>query len=112
MKSFNDALFANRFMRISMATCPGHQINNWQVAGVAWCRDRHSYYGQAYSFQCDAYTLTFSGRRSWAILYVNETWWDEAGKAVVRSTHWGRLLRGNKSDVFAWFKAQEEALPI
>jgi len=111
VKTFNDAYFANSFMRISMTTCPGPQINNWQVAGVTWHRDRHSYYGQDYSFQCDIHTLSFAGRRAWGLLYVNETWWDEKGKNVVRSTHWGRLLRGSKTDVFAWFKAQEGALP-
>jgi len=110
MKSFNDTFFSNRFTRVSMATCPAPQINSWEVAGTTWRRDRHSYYGQTYSFQCDVYTVTHAGRKSWSLLQVVETWWDEARTTVVRNTHWGRLLHGNKEDVFSWFRDQEESL--
>ncbi len=110
MKSFNDAFFANRFARVSMATCPGAQTNNWQVEGTSWLRDRHSYCGKTYSFQCDVYTVAHAGRRPWGLLQVSETWWDEAGKNVVRNVHWGRLLHGRKEDVFTWFRDQEERL--
>lgn len=109
--SFNDAQFANRFSRVYIATNPGMKLSQWEVNGVSWHRDRHSYYGQAYAFRCDAHTLVYKGRKPWAILYVDETWWDEAAKNVVRSNHWGRQLNGSKIDAHSWFKMQEDALP-
>ena len=93
-----------------MATNPGLKMIRWDVAGVLWRCDRHSYRGQAYAFQCNTHTLEYKGRKPWALLYVDETWWDEAAKNVVRSNHWGRMLSGNRADAFAWFKEQEEAL--
>lgn len=110
MQSLNSTFFANRFLRVSMATCSDPQAKHWQVAGVNWSRDRHSYNGQVYSFQCDVHTLSFNGRQKWSLLYIIETWWDEKGKNVVRSMHWGRMLSGSKSDIIAWFRAQEEVL--
>lgn len=112
MKGFNDTRFANIFGRIHMALNPGLQAYRWEAEGVAWSRDRHSHHGPHYSYQCEAFVLERRAalQNPWLFLYVAETWWDRDGKNVLRSTAWGKVMKGRKPDVIAWMKIQAEKL--
>ncbi|MBN9085967.1 MAG: hypothetical protein J0J01_03575 [Reyranella sp.] len=108
MRTFTDAAFANVFALALDATNAGRRLNRWQVGGVEWCRERLSHGGPIYTFHCEVHMVTRAAVPAWRLLYVTETWWDEAGETAIRDARWGRLLQGQRSDVFAWFRARAD----
>jgi len=108
MKGFNDTRFANAFGRLHMAANPGLKSYRWETDGVEWARTRHSHHGPHYTYQCETFVLTRTGAKApWVFLYIAETWWDMDGKNVLRSSSWGKVMKGRKPDVIAWMKTQE-----
>lgn len=111
MTGFNDVKFSTLFGRIHMALNPGLRNHGWETDSVTWTRDRHSRHTPHYACQGETFVLTSSmPKRAWAFLFVSETWWDMDGKNVLRNNSWGKMLKGNKADVMAWMKRQEELL--
>jgi hypothetical protein len=108
VRNLTDASFAMAFSLVLDATNAGRKRSHWQVGGVQWQRDRLTYGGPTYAFQCEVHTLRHTASPSWTLLYVMETWWDEGRKSVVRDNRWGRLLAGRKAEVLAWFRKQSD----
>lgn len=111
MKGFAGPNFLRAFARIQQAANPSFNLARWAVGRVEWRRQRHSYWGFDYSFQVEAHTLVAPGRTGWNLVVFVETWWMTSRSVAVRTSSWGKLLRGRKADVLAWFKDQEAKLP-
>jgi hypothetical protein len=110
MKGFQDNSFQNAFQRIMSGAKALPTAVRWTIAGVEWHRDRHTHTGQEYSYTVEVHRLFASGPKSWALLYVIETWWYGSETSETRRASWGKVMKGKRSDVFAWFRAQEKAV--
>jgi hypothetical protein len=110
VKSFQDNSFTNAFHRILNKARPSPLAVKWSFAGVSWQWNRHSYTGQDYAFSTEVHRLLFRGSTPWLLLIVFEKWYAEHDEAVIRQSHWSKLLNGQRRDVLAWFKQQESEI--
>lgn len=105
MRGFHDSAFLDLLQEVERATAPSPAVDRWEHDGVLWVRERHLYWGQAYSFQIQAHHLTSQATRgAWALLVVVEMWWGQSRTEAIRTTHWGRLESGQKEDALRWLE--------
>ncbi len=98
---------------------PGFEYNGFvkrQVPGLVVLtekhaeRERHSFTGPKHGLTIEIITLTRSGRRGWSLMVTKEYWWAGAESKAFKNLRWARALGGQRSDLFAWLRAQEAAL--
>ena len=104
-----DTNFFNLFARLAAASNPDRDCDEWQVAGVAWRRQRHVHWAPL-SFQIETHTLSHAARPRWTLTFVHETWWSEDRGKAIRNTHWTHLESGDRREVLRWFAEREKSL--
>jgi len=91
-------------------TNPGSRLTHWTHDGVEFERERHSFSGPKHGLTIEIVTLTRSGRRGWSLMVTKEYWWAGADSKAFKNLRWARPISGQRSDLFAWLRAQEAAL--
>jgi hypothetical protein len=110
MKSFARPSFFRMFDLLLSTTNPGSKLTRWTHDGVEFERERHSYTGPKHGLTIDIVTLTRGGRRGWSLMVTKEYWWGGPKSEPFKDLRWARPLSGQRSDLFAWLRAQEAAL--
>src|SRR6266568_2423055 len=110
MKSFARPSFFRLFDLLLSKTNPGLKLSRWTFDGVEFERERHSFMGPKHGLTIEIVTLTRSGRRGWSLMVTKEYWWAGAESKAFKNLRWARPLGGQRSDLFAWLRAQEAAL--
>lgn len=83
--------------------------HKWQACGVECILDRHSYYGEMYSFDVEVLHMRCKAatRLNWQLYLVSEFWRNEAGETV-RLTKWLKQTAGKPADVMQWIVENRE----
>lgn len=105
MKGARDSHVLRHWEALLLRTDPGPASDSWIVDGVAWSRQRHTYWGLAHSFRIEAHTLARGGIRAWRLLVVKETHWGCDRGEAARSVCWCQLEAGRSEDVMVWMRA-------
>jgi hypothetical protein len=61
MRGVNDRNFFNSWQLLYKNSCPGATRTHWHVGDVEWQKDRHSYFGSAYSVTNEVHIRRRSG---------------------------------------------------
>ncbi len=110
MKSLQRPSFFRMFDLLLSTTNPGFKRLRWTHDGVEFERERHSFSSPKHGLTIEIITLTRSGRRGWSLMVTKEYWWVGAESKPFKNLRWARPLDGQRSDLFAWLRAQEAAL--
>jgi len=110
MKSLQRPSFFRMFDLLLSTTNPGFKLSRWAHDGVEFERERHSFSSPRHGLTIEIITLTRSGRRGWSLMVTKEYWWAGAESKAFKNLRWARPLGGQRSDLFAWLRAQEAAL--
>ncbi len=113
MRRFSRARVINDIEGIVRTPGAGLGKHKWEARGVECILDRHSYYGEMYSFDVEVLHLRLrvATRVKWQLYLVGEFWRNEAGETV-RMTKWLKLTAGKRADVMRWIvENREPALP-
>jgi hypothetical protein len=92
------------------STNPGMKRSRWTHDGVDFERERHSFTSPRHGIVIEIFTLTRSGRHGWSLMVTKEYWWAGPEAKPFKNLRWARPLDGERSDLFAWLRAQEAAL--
>ena len=112
MKSLARPSFFRLFDLLLGTSNPGLRLSQWTHDGVEFERERHSFTGPKHGLTIEIFVLTRAGRRGWSLMVTKEYWWAGAESKAFKNTRWARPLSGQRSDLFAWLKQQEAALPL
>jgi hypothetical protein len=110
MKSLARPSFFRMFDLLLSTTNPRSKLTRWTHDGVEFERERHSFTGPRHGLTIEIVTLTRSGRRGWSLMVTKEYWWAGAENKAFKNLRWARAIDGQRSDLFAWLRAQEAAL--
>jgi hypothetical protein len=110
LKSLSDSRFFNCLARLQADSNGVPTVDQWQVDGVNWHRERHSHWGRDYSYQFECQTLIAASPRPWRLLVVTETWWDCNRRTPARQVQWSKLTSGARQAALDWFREQERRL--
>jgi hypothetical protein len=110
MKSLQRPSFFRMFDLLLSTTNPGFKLTRWTHDGVEFERERHSFSSPRHGLTIEIITLTRSGRRGWSLMVTKEYWWAGTESKAFKNLRWARPLGGQRSDLFAWLRAQEAAL--
>jgi hypothetical protein len=110
MKNLASPSFFRVFDMLLSAANPGLKQARWNIDGVECEHERHSFNGPRYGFAIEIVTLTRPGKRGWSLVVVKEFWYFGKDHDTGRMPHWAKLTSGERTDVLAWFRAQELAL--
>ena len=105
MKGMRDGPVLRHWEALLARTDPGPAQDSWAVDGVAWSRQRHTYWGLAHSFRIEAHTLAKDAPRAWRLLVVRETHWGMDRSQAARMANWCQLEAGSSADVMSWMRA-------
>jgi hypothetical protein len=105
-----DRNFLNIFALLAANSNPGRTRHQWQVDGVSWTRERTSRQGPGYCAEVETFIISHTGKASWTLLCVHETWWEESQRKAFRNMRWVHLLNGARTDVVSWFSARQAIL--
>src|SRR5271168_5406667 len=110
MKSLQRPSFFRMFDLLLSTTNPGFKLTRWTHDGVEFERERHSFTSPRHGLTIEIVTLTRAGRRGWSLMVTKEYWWVGTESKAFKNLRWARPLGGQRSDLFAWLRAQEAAL--
>lgn len=110
MKSLQRPSFFRMFDLLLSTTNPGFKLSRWTHDGVELERERHSFSSPKHGLTIEIITLTHGGRRGWSLMVTKEYWWAGVESKPFKNLRWARPLGGQRSDLFAWLRAQEVAL--
>jgi hypothetical protein len=110
MKSLQRPSFFRMFDLLLSTTNPGFKTPRWTHDGVEFERERHSFSSPKHGLTIEIITLTHGGRRGWSLMVTKEYWWVGVESKPFKNLRWARPLGGQRSDLFAWLRAQEMAL--
>lgn len=110
MKNLARPSFFRMFDLLLSTTNPAFKFSRWTHDGVEFERERHSFSSPRHGLTIEIVTLTRSGRRGWALMVTKEYWWAGTESKAFKNLRWARPLGGQRSDLFAWLRAQEAAL--
>lgn len=110
MKTLASASFFRTFDLLVGAGNPDLRSHSWDIDGVRFERERHSYDGRACAFTLEVFSLTRPGRQGWALIVAKEYWRAGAGQRPIRTGHWNKRLAGSSRDILTWMRVQENAL--
>jgi hypothetical protein len=110
MKSLARPSFFRMFDLLLSSTNPGMTRSRWTHEGVDFERERHSFTSSRHGIVIEIFTLTRNGRRGWSLMVTKEYWWVGPDAKPFKNLRWARPLSGERSDLFAWLRAQEAAL--
>lgn len=105
-----DTKFFNLLVRLSAASNPDRDRDEWSIGQVRWMRRRHMHWSADHSFQIEVDTLTDPGRTGWTLVVVHEIWWPPNRAKAMRNARWCHLAHGPREKVLRWFKEQETNL--
>jgi hypothetical protein len=109
LRSLNSRSFFWQWRAVYASSNPGQLKDRWEVGGVEWSRERHTYWGGHYSVQLEIHRL--EQRRGaaphWQLLVVIERWWGPDRDKSIRDTAWCKLISGKADQVRAWLRQQE-----
>jgi hypothetical protein len=82
MPGLNTRSFFARWRALHAASNPGLRKDRWEVDGVEWTKERHSFWGERYSFQFEVHRMAhrYGSRHGWALLVVIERWGVPTGR--------------------------------
>jgi hypothetical protein len=109
MRRFSRARVINDIECIVKSPAAGLARHKWEAAGVDCVLDRHSYFGELYSFDVEVLRLHAKAppRAKWQLYLVTEFWRNEAGETV-RMAKWLKLTAGKRADVMRWITENRE----
>jgi hypothetical protein len=109
MRRLSRASVINDIERIVKRPASGLGKHKWDASGVECVLDRHSYYGEMYSFDVDVLhlRLKMATRVKWQLYLVTEFWRNEACETV-RMTKWLKQTAGKPADVMRWVTENRE----
>jgi hypothetical protein len=110
VKNFTSPSFFRLFDLLMSTHNPGFKRSKWTLEGVDCARERHSFTGQQHGFAVEIITFAHAGRRGWTLMVVKEYWWIGAEGKDTKLLRWARPTSGRRSDIIAWFRAQEASL--
>ncbi len=110
MKSLQRPSFFRMFDLLLSTSNPGFKLSHWTHDGVEFERERHSFSSPRHGLTIEIFTLTRGGRRGWSLMVTKEYWWVGSESKAFKNQRWARPLSGQRSDLFAWLRAQEAAL--
>lgn len=109
MKSFVDNAFFLLFEGILRNDRPKDEPGRWEVSGVSWQYERHSYESADYGFVVETYEIT-SVRKGWSLLVVKENWWAGRHGENIRTARWAKPLHGNRTEILTWLKSRQRGI--
>ena len=111
-RNLNNRAFFLQWELLYAATNPGYRKDQWDVGGVEWNKDRHSYWGEHYSVSLDVHRLICrqKGGGAWQLLVVAETWWGPDRDRSIRNTRWCKVLAGTSQQISEWVRQQAAAM--
>jgi hypothetical protein len=103
MRRLSRASVINDIERIVKNPAVGLGKHKWEWSGAECVLDRHTFYGEMYSFDVEVLHLRLqvASRLKWQLYLVTEFWRNEAGETV-RMTKWLKLTAGKRADVMKW----------
>ena len=109
MRHLNSRSFFLQWNLLCAETNPGQRKDRWQVDGVDWAKERHSYWGEHYSMHLDVHRLTYrrGSKTDWELLVVTEQWWGPDRQKGIRNTNWCKAICGKPEQILAWLKKQD-----
>jgi len=110
MKTLASASFFRVFDLLLGTSNPGLRLDAWEIGDVRFEHERHSYNGRSHCFTIEMFLLTRSGRRGWQLMVVKEYWWDGGHRRSIKTSRWSQPTGGNRRDILAWLREQEQAL--
>ncbi len=110
MKSLARPSFFRVFDLLLGTTNPGLKLPSWTYDGIAWERERHSFTGATHGQTIEIVTVTKPGKRGWSLMIVKEYWWGGKESKALKALRWAKPIEGQRSDIMAWFRAQEAVL--
>jgi hypothetical protein len=81
---------------------PGQSGDCWEMDGVRWSRERHSFWSASHSLVIEFHSLTRPPPKRWHFIVVKERYWGEDRQKALRDTIWGKIDNGNATDIGAW----------
>ena len=110
LKGFSTTTFLSCFDRLQRAgeAVPG--LKRWTAQGLAWNRDRHTFYSGDYSVTFDVVRVSSAGARGWTLMVVREGWWVEDGRDPIKTRQWAHLVKGDRAKALADFSRLFDAL--
>jgi len=109
VKSFADYAFMRLFDELLRRDKPKEGPDKWSAHGVDWQHSRHSFETNGYGFSVETYELVHR-TKDWTLLVIKDRWWAGRNGEVIRTVHWGKVLRGNRATVMAWLKTQQREI--
>ncbi|HTT84635.1 MAG TPA: hypothetical protein VMF67_14245 [Rhizomicrobium sp.] len=109
MKSFADNSFFLLFEEIVRRDKPNEATDRWVTAGVSWQHARHSYQSADYGFAIETYEAS-SSSKGWTLIVVKEHWWAGRNGDIIRSAHWAKPLRGNRTSIITWLRSRQREI--
>jgi hypothetical protein len=111
LKSFSDTAFFRVFEEILRLDRPKNSPGRWSAEGVDWSYSRHNYEAADYGFVMEIFEARrASSRNPWSFIVIKEHWWAGRHGDNIRSTHWAKLLHGDRQAIWAWFKQRERII--
>ncbi len=109
MRRLSRASVINDIERIVKHPAAGLGKHKWETGGVECVLDRHTYYGEMYSFDVEVLHLRLmvASRLKWQLYLVTEFWRDATGETV-RMTKWLKQTAGKPADVMRWIVENRE----
>jgi len=110
VKSLARPSFFRMFDLLVSTSNPGMKRTRWTHDSVEFERERHSFTSSRHGIVIEIFTLTRGGRHGWSLMVTKEYWWAGPDATPFKNLRWARPLGGQRSDLFAWLRAQEAAL--
>jgi len=109
VRKIGDASFFRIVDRLLEAGPTRTPKTRWNIDGVDWLRERHSYAGASHGFTIEVTTGTRAAKPAWTLMVVKEYWRDARGESM-KSPQWAHIEAGSRADVVAWLERQERNL--
>ncbi|HUO00763.1 MAG TPA: hypothetical protein VMU69_31595 [Bradyrhizobium sp.] len=109
MRGLHTRTFFWQWHAVYAASNLGRGKDHWQIDGVSWSKQRHTYWGEYYSMHHEVHRLERkSGNKTdWSIMVVLERWWGPERDKSVRDMSWCKLISGRPDRVLAWLRKQD-----
>jgi hypothetical protein len=109
LRKIGDASFFRIVDRLLVSGTGRTPVVRWQIDGVNWLRERHSYAGASHGFTVEVTTGTRAAKPGWTLVVVKEYWRAGSGESM-KSLQWAHIENGSRTDVVAWLERQERKL--
>jgi len=88
---------------------PKDAPDRWSTGDVSWQHARHGYETASYGFSVDTFEVV-NAAKGWALLVVKDHWWAGRNGEILRTAHWAKTLRGNRTAIITWLRSRQREI--